>query len=62
MKSKSSMWCNIQEFLLDMKCPGCFSKEINLKECECDDDDNVECKNCGCTFKLNPEVAKSRSA
>ena len=43
-----------------MKCPGCFSKEIELKECECDTDENVECKDCGCTFKVNSEVARAR--
>lgn len=54
MKTKSKMWCNIQELLLDMKCPGCFSKEI--KECECDSE-LAECEKCGCTFKLNSAVA-----
>jgi hypothetical protein len=62
MKKKSSVWCKVQEFLLEMKCPGCFSKEIELKECECDTDDNVECKDCGCTFKVNSEVARARTS
>lgn len=59
MKKKSSMWCNVQEFMLEMKCPGCFSKKIELDECKCDTN-NAECKDCGCTFTLNTEVAKSR--
>lgn len=60
MKSKSSMWCKIQEYILEMKCPDCFSKKIEPKECECDVDDNVECKDCGCSFHVNIEAAKGR--
>ena len=59
MELKSSLKCKIQQILLETKCPGCFSKEINLRECECDED-NVECKGCGCTFKLNPEALEGK--
>jgi hypothetical protein len=59
MELKSNLKCKMQQKLLEMKCPGCFSKEINLRECECDED-NVECKSCGCTFKLNFETIGTR--
>jgi hypothetical protein len=59
MELKSNLKCKIQQILLETKCPGCFSKEINLRECECDED-NVACKSCGCTFKLNPEAVEGK--
>ena len=58
MKTKSSMWCNVQEFMLEMKCPGCFSEHIELDECEGDTND-AECKDCGCTFTVDTEIVSS---
>jgi transcription initiation factor TFIIIB Brf1 subunit/transcription initiation factor TFIIB len=59
MKTESKIMCKVQEVVLEMKCPGCFSKEINLAECEVDEK-NAACQSCGCTFKMNPAAIQNR--
>ena len=54
MKIKPRTWCKIQEELANLKCPHCFSAKVKLKENE---GENAECKDCGCTFDFDPDIA-----
>ena len=54
MKIKPGTWCKIQEVLANLKCPGCFSAKVKLNE---DEKENAECKDCGCTFDFDPDIA-----
>ena len=54
MKVSAKQWCKIQEVLANLKCPDCFSAKVKLNENE---DENAECKDCGCTFEFDPEIA-----
>ena len=53
MKLGAKRWCKIQEFLANLKCPHCFSVKVDLNENE---DENAECKDCGCRFEFDPDV------
>ena len=55
MKLGKKKWCKIQEFLANLKCPHCFSAKVDLAEKE---DENVECKDCGCTFEFDPDMIR----
>ena len=54
MKLTASQWCKIQEKLADLRCPHCFTANIELTE---DEKENAKCKDCGCRFEFNPDVA-----
>jgi len=54
MKLSCRQWCRIKEFLANLKCPRCFSAEVEL--CEEENDENAECRSCGCKFEFNPEI------
>ena len=53
MKLGKQHWCRIQEMLLNLKCPHCFSAKVALKD---DEGENAACEDCGCTFDFDPEV------
>ena len=53
MKLKSKQWCKIQEALVNMKCPQCFTTKVKLTE---DEGKNATCEGCGCQFEFNPEI------
>ena len=55
MKSSSNIGCRIKEFLVNVKCPSCFSKKVT--PCENEDDEKGTCELCGCEFELNPKIS-----
>jgi hypothetical protein len=54
MKIGAKNWCKIQETLANLKCPGCFSAKVDLKE---EDEENAHCEDCGCKFEFDPDIA-----
>ena len=54
MKLSCKNICKLQEFFANLKCPHCFSAEVEL--CEDEKGENVECKTCGCHFESKPEL------
>lgn len=54
MKLKPATWCKIQQFLANLKCPGCFSAKVKLTE---DGEGNATCEDCGCKFEFDPDIA-----
>ena len=54
MKLSAQQWCKIQEALANLKCPHCFSAKVKLAE---EGQENAECKDCGCQFEFDPEIA-----
>ena len=55
MKISPEKWCKIQEVLANLKCPGCFSAHVKLKEET--EGGNAECEDCGCRFEFNPDIS-----
>jgi len=55
MKLSPEKWCEIQEVLANLKCPGCFSTHIKLKDEA--EGGNAECEDCGCRFEFDPNLA-----
>ncbi len=53
MKLNPSTWCKIQETLVNLSCPNCFSKKIDLTA---DEDKNAVCEDCECTFTFAPDI------
>jgi len=51
MSISSKIKCQVIEFLANIKCPKCFSKEVI--PCECEMDDKAKCEECGCEFKFD---------
>ena len=54
MNLSSNIGCRIKEFLVNVKCPNCFSKKVT--PCENEDDEKGTCELCGCEFELNPKI------
>ncbi len=48
--------CNTTEFLANLKCPNCFSKEVAVCRDDSGETETGECKTCECRFELNPEL------
>jgi hypothetical protein len=45
--------CRLKEAISNLKCPKCFSAEVDL--CEEETDRNAHCEACGCQFRFRPE-------
>ena len=56
MKLGPKAWCKIQETLANIKCPSCFSTKYKLNENE---EENATCEECGCKFKVAPDIDKT---
>ena len=54
MKLSCKNICKLQEFFANLKCPHCFSAEVEL--CEDEKGENAECKACGCHFEAKPDL------
>ncbi len=56
MKLSCEQWCHIQEMLVNLKCPNCFSAKVKL--CKEKTEENAECQECECKFEFNPDIAE----
>ena len=54
MKLSAGQWCKIQEALVNLKCPHCFSSKVELTANE---KENASCVECGCKFEFDPDIA-----
>ena len=54
MKLSCSQICRLKEMVANLKCPNCFSKDVEL--CEEETENNAECGMCGCRFQFQPEL------
>ncbi|CAB1074990.1 hypothetical protein D1AOALGA4SA_2810 [Olavius algarvensis Delta 1 endosymbiont] len=54
MKLSCGQLCRLKEFFANLKCPNCFSSQVEL--CDDETDDNAACELCGCEFQFNPEL------
>jgi len=52
MKLSAKQWCKIQEIIMNLGCPNCFSAKVKLTE---DEELNAKCEDCGCAFEFNPD-------
>ena len=59
MKITPQQWCKIQGLLAKLSCPQCYGVKVKLTE---DEAKNAECKDCGCKFEFNPDVAHHQVA
>jgi len=56
MKFTNEQICKLKEFVLNLKCPDCYSAKVQL--CEEEKDENAECEACGCQFEFKPDLLK----
>lgn len=54
MTISPNIQCRVTEFLANLKCPKCFSKEVT--PCKCDANDKATCGACGCEFKFDSKI------
>ena len=52
MKLSCKQICKLQELFINLKCPNCFSTNVQL--CEDEKGENANCKSCDCHFEFKP--------
>jgi hypothetical protein len=56
MTLSCEQWCHIQEVLLNLICPNCFSPKMKL--CPEGNKENALCTELDCRFEFYPELAE----
>ena len=54
MKLSCKQICRLQEIMMNLKCPKCFS--VHVKLCDEEKEKNAECESCKCEFEFKPEI------